>query len=355
MVIPISVNVATSTFTANGRFPFADGQQVSIDSRVPNQIPAPLVEYDSQEVRVYYFLVNVTGNSFQVSATLSGSPIALTAAGTGQMTLSEYPPLPWESLVLLPLVQVSDIRTRFTTPEALVNETAAPNAPVAVTNSGNTFTAGIETNYVDWTPVQLTGTLPSPLVAGTTYYVRDTTATTFTLATAIGGAAITLATSGSGMTVSNYALDALLITKLAVGGEWLYDALLTLVTNHVNRVNRSWWWWYGAPTEQADVLFYPAVMKAQLILDNLRNPEKLIAAWVDYTKWAMIEDGSWRNQIISPSFITQFGPTPESTAKKRAEQRLAQQAQLLLVSGYQGACRIFDFGETTGTVNISLI
>src|SRR5665213_4424101 len=101
MVIPISVNVATSTFTANGRFPFADGQQVSIDSRVPNQIPAPLVEYDSQEVRVYYFLVNVTGNSFQVSATLSGSPIALTAAGTGQMTLSEYPPLPWESLVLL--------------------------------------------------------------------------------------------------------------------------------------------------------------------------------------------------------------------------------------------------------------
>src|ERR1035437_1892557 len=116
MIIPVSVS--GSTFTANARFPFGGGQQVSIDSRIANQIPAPLIEFDSANARVYYYLVNVSGSTFQVSATSGGTPIALTNKGTGQLTVSEWPPLPWESLVLLPLVRPSDIRGRWLTPEA---------------------------------------------------------------------------------------------------------------------------------------------------------------------------------------------------------------------------------------------
>ena len=100
MIIPVSVS--GSTFTARERFPFVDGQQVSIDSRIPNQVPAPLVEFDSSNARVYYFLVNISGSSFQVAETLSGPPITLTGSGTGQITVSEYPPLSWQQLVDLP-------------------------------------------------------------------------------------------------------------------------------------------------------------------------------------------------------------------------------------------------------------
>ena len=356
MVIPVSVNVGASTFTANARFPFVDGQQVYIESRIPNQVPAPLEDYDSQQQRVLYFVIALSGGTFQLSLTLGGAAITLTAAGIGQITVSEYPPLPWESLLLLPLVQVSDIRTRFTTPEALVNETAAPNQSIGLTISGNVFTTGIEHGLVDWTPVQFAGTVPSPLVTGTTYYVRDTTPTTFTAASVIGGSAITLGGAGSNVTVSNYALDGLLLTKRDVGMEWLYDALSVKVANHMKFVGASWWYWYAPPGGEAiEPQFFPATRRAQIVLDNLLNPEKLIVAAVDYAKWAMIEDGSWRNQIVNPAFLQQFGPTPESTAKKRAEERLQRQSQLLLVSGYQGARRLFDFDQVTDSLNISLV
>jgi hypothetical protein len=355
MIIPVSVS--GSTFTANARFPLGDGQQVSIDSRVRNQVPAPLVEYD-QDARVYYYLVNVSGNSFQVSATLAGSPITLTSAGIGQLTVSEWPPLTWDALTLLPLVQVSDVRKRFLTPEAMLNLSAAVDTPIGLTVAGSVFTTGIPHSLQDWTAVQLdsSGTLPAPLSSLTTYYLRDTTDVTFTLASVVGGSAITITTAGSGqLSVSNFALNDVIVSKLAIGGQWMYDALLTIVTNHIKVVGRSWWWWWNPSTEPMDVMFYPTTLRAQIVLDNLRNPEKLIDAWVDYTVWAMIQDGSWRNQIINPEFMQQFGPTPDNAAKKRAEQRLAQQVQLLLVSGYQGAHRVFDFGETTSTISISLL
>ncbi len=360
MIIPVSVS--GSTFTASGRFPFADGQQVSIDSRIANQLPAPLVEFDSQEKRVYYYLVNTSGNTFEVSSTLNGAPIALTSAGIGQITVSEHPPLTWTQLVLLPLLTPSDIRARWLTPEAMLQVSAAPDASIGVTLASNIFTSGISHGFTDWQAIQLasTGTVPTGLSPNTTYYTRDTTATTFKVALVIGGVALTV-TGGSGqISVQNWGLNDLLQAKIELAGQWLYDALLVMVSNHMKRVNKSWWLWYAPPTEPNDVMFYPAIYKAQIVLDNLKNPEKLIEAWRDYAKWAMVEDGSFRNQILDATFFQQFGQissgqTLESVAKKRAEQRLAMQAQLLLVSGYQQAHRIFDFGEVNDTIDISLV
>lgn len=355
MIIP--VRISGSTFTARERFPFVDGQQVSIDSRIANQVPAPLVEFDSQGQRVFYYLVNVADGTFQVSATSGGTPIALTDSGTGQITVSEYPPLTWQELVDLPLVRPSDIRARLTTPETAFNLSAAPDTSVGVTLSASAFTAPFSLKIIDWTAVQISsdGTLPSPLVSGVTYYALDTTDTTFRLASVIGGSALTL-TGGSGqLSFQNVTLNNVLEAKIALAGEWLYDAELVRVTNHMKSVGRSWWWWMTPPTETTDAMFYPDGSKAQIVLDNLRNPEKLIPAWVDFVMWAMAQDGMWRNQAVDQLFLQQFGPTSESVAKKRAEQRLAQQDQLLFVSGYQGAQRIFDFGQMASSISISLI
>lgn len=77
-------------------------------------------------------------------------------------------------------------------------------APADVNVAANTFT---NTNYVllnayfyDGLPVVFTstGTLPSPLVSGTTYYLRDKQPTTFALAATPGGAQIDITTQGTG-------------------------------------------------------------------------------------------------------------------------------------------------------------
>src|ERR1019366_2179978 len=125
-------------------------------------------------------------------------------------------------------------------------------------------------------------------------------------------------------------------------------------------VGRSWWWWLNPPTEPSDIMFYPLINRAQIVLDNLMNPEKLIEAWREFAKWAMVDDGTFRNQVKDTAWFQEFGvpssgQTLESIARKRAEQRLAQQAQLLMLSCNQGAHRIFDFGETTQSISISLI
>ncbi len=72
-------------------------------------------------------------------------------------------------------------------------------------------------DYILNTPVQVDvsggGTLPAPLVAGTTYYVRDAATNTFKLSATIGGAAINITTVGTGLfTITDLALDSKLGT-----------------------------------------------------------------------------------------------------------------------------------------------
>lgn len=50
-------------------------------------------------------------------------------------------------------------------------------------------------------PVRFTGTLPAPLAAGTTYYVRDVTANTFKVSATVGGAAVDITAAGTVMVV----------------------------------------------------------------------------------------------------------------------------------------------------------
>ena len=89
------------------------------------------------------------------------------------------------------------------------------STPVSATFTQNTQTVSAvntSTYYITFstaltagTPVQFTstGSLPSPLTAGTVYYIINPTGTTAQLATTSGGAAISLTTSGTG-TITMY-------------------------------------------------------------------------------------------------------------------------------------------------------
>lgn len=341
MTIPVSIN--GSTLTALARLPFANGQAIRIDGYVP---PAPL------SVDTTYYIVSLAGLAFSVALIAGGTPIVLTDTGSGQISIYETPPLTWQQLKLLPLVQYSDVRRLLTTPESMLNETAAPNQSIGLTISGNVFTTGIEHGLVDWTPVRFAGTAPSPLVAGTTYYVRDTTPTTFTAALSIGGAVIVLGGAGSNVTVSNYMLDTALVEKIDLAGEWLFNALSERIIKHLSRVGWNWWTWFY-PTQP--IMPSPPRQTAGLVLDSLKNPEKLIHAWVDFTLWAMSIDGRWRNQIINPAFLTQFGQSPEQEREKRAMKSLDDICPLLEVTGDYGQRRIFDFEQVSDSIHTSLL
>jgi hypothetical protein len=67
-----------------------------------------------------------------------------------------------------------------------------------LTVTGHSF-ADTDTVYVF-----TSDTLPSPLVNGTTYYIRDSTGTTFKLALTSGGTAIDITTAGTGIHYINW-------------------------------------------------------------------------------------------------------------------------------------------------------
>jgi len=103
-------------------------------------------------------------------------------------------------------------------------------------------------------PQNTGGGLPSPLVAGTTYYVRDRTTNTFKLAATLGGSAINLTTNGTGshylnvgkITVDLYGTAATLVSitkadllageNLAVAGNMVFNFMTaTQVSGFPNR------------------------------------------------------------------------------------------------------------------------
>ncbi len=90
---------------------------------------------------------------------------------------------------------------------SVFNFTAATNDVITATGH----------DYILNTPVQVDvsggGTLPAPLVAGTTYYVRDVASNTFKLSATINGAAIDITNVGTGLfTITDLALDSQLGT-----------------------------------------------------------------------------------------------------------------------------------------------
>lgn len=89
-----------------------------------------------------------------------------------------------------------------------------------------------------------TGTLPSPLVTGTDYYVRDidTTAGTIKLAASAGGAAINLTTTGTG--------------TITITPQRFLSAVDKTVAVRVSRQSKSFLFFYNLTNQKSRGLFY---------------------------------------------------------------------------------------------------
>lgn len=90
-----SGNVSGSVFTIAGN-DFANGTKVVLSGAIPTPLNAGSIGSQQPNGIVAisgasYFVVNKSGNTFQLSATLNGSPITLTSAGSGTMTISDCP------------------------------------------------------------------------------------------------------------------------------------------------------------------------------------------------------------------------------------------------------------------------
>lgn len=119
----------------------------------------------------------------------------------------------WFDGLLEVAVEIADDDREFTNSQtaaiASIDQGDTHNQTFVLNLDGKTFTANATTDvitvtghgYANEDTVRLytyTGTLPTGLSAGTTYYVRDVTTDTFKLETSIGGGAVNFTTNGTG-------------------------------------------------------------------------------------------------------------------------------------------------------------
>lgn len=140
-----SVNTTTDRLNSSNHGLVA-GQAFTISSTTGN-LPAPLVAGTT------YYVLAPTSNAFQVSATPGGAAIDLTTVGGGSISV---------------------------------------RMPDLISASAHGFINGQPLT------VGSTGTLPAPLVVGTTYWVVQASSNSFKLAATQGGAAITYSSAGTG-------------------------------------------------------------------------------------------------------------------------------------------------------------
>lgn len=179
-----------------------------------SDLPAPLV------AGTWYYVRSGTANDFQVAATSGGAAINLTSAGSG-------------TTMAAVTTDVDATKTLMTTfRNTLGNRGAlgwnneryqATSTLRADTYQGVAVTADITTDRFTLAghelsndqPVRFAGTLPTGIVAATTYYVAaaDRVAGTFKVATAAGAGPIDLTVSnGSGITLTAMAWGAPTVT-----------------------------------------------------------------------------------------------------------------------------------------------
>jgi len=86
-----------------------------------------------------------------------------------------------------------------------LNTYSQTNTVFAVNTTTNYITRVGGSSYANGTPIQIasTGTLPSPLVAATTYYVINSDGTVFQLSLTLNGSAIDITTAGTGTITTN--------------------------------------------------------------------------------------------------------------------------------------------------------
>lgn len=150
-------------------------------------LPEPLV------AATEYYVINRAANTFQLSLTEGGSAINTTTAGSGTHT-GTAPYIEAASRAGSWFLRQTNSGYSEATSVPDVRTVTLPLAsPGVVTWTGNNMVADDEVKfYTD-------GTLPTEVVSGTTYYVRNRTTNTFELATSAGGASIdfTGATAGT--------------------------------------------------------------------------------------------------------------------------------------------------------------
>ena len=126
-----------------------------------------------------YYVVNPTANTFQISATAGGS--AITTSGTQSGVQTATGTAGWNQVTFGQEIQFAQYQN--------TNVTISISTPGVVTWNAHGLSNGQAVTLAS------TGSLPSGLAVGLTYYVIGATTNTFQLATSVGGAAI--ATSGT--------------------------------------------------------------------------------------------------------------------------------------------------------------
>ena len=140
-----------------------------------------------------YYVVNGTSTYFQISLTIGGAPVIFGGTATGSPAF------------YIPTVSVTSGSSIVT-----MVDTAIGNIGVSFTNSGGSQTATFNTtnNTVSVTTIpgdntvvtfSSTGTLPTGISNGSLYYVVNAGATTFQVSSTIGGTAIDLTGTPSGV------------------------------------------------------------------------------------------------------------------------------------------------------------
>lgn len=170
------------------------GHGLAIDSKVSftttGTLPSPLVAGQT------YFVIGggFGANQFEISATSRGTPINTTTTGSGTHTAVVTPQVRAGDRAVYNMHNPYFPGQDDTTPPQFSNVTITNASPAVVTWTGSNFNAGNPVTF------ETTGTLPSPLVAGQTYYViaAGLTANTFEISATIGGAAINTTSAGSG-------------------------------------------------------------------------------------------------------------------------------------------------------------
>ena len=171
-----SFSVSGSTFTATGHN-FVNGNIVQFytTGTLPTGISAA----------TDYYVINVSGSTFQVSATYGGSAVTLSSSGSGTLQVRNL-------VVVTGIVGANYV---FTVTSSVLT---APYHNFANGNIVNVSNTG--------------GSLPSPLVAATNYYVINVSGTgtsgaTLQLSLTSGGSAITLSGGSGTQRVQNINTD----------------------------------------------------------------------------------------------------------------------------------------------------
>jgi len=163
---PVTADAGTDKLTLGLDFPFVEPDPVTFNTT--GTLPAPLVAGTT------YYVRNVSGYAFRVGFAPAGGPgtlVNLTTVGTGDNRVADAGSL------LAGWMLSADVGTDLVTLYAPCRFEL--DDPVQFTTSG---------------------TLPAPLAAGVTYYVRDVDVSlgTFRVAATAGGEAVDLTTTGTG-------------------------------------------------------------------------------------------------------------------------------------------------------------